>query len=215
LTESIDDAFALKVLHNVVVALEQLHYRGVAHQDVKPSNILVFEEIAKVADLGCASRRGVQSPRDNVECAGALEYAPPELLYGFVNPDWTPRRLACDVYLFGSLVMFMFSGVSATAALFSRLDEPFRPGSWQGNYGDLLPVLSLSFGSVLDAFERSISEQSLAAGLREVVEQLCHPDPDRRGHPLNQGHPETRYSLRRYGNKFDILARKAEIKLRR
>ena len=36
------DVFKLKALHNIANALRQLHLHGIAHQDLKPSNIMVF-----------------------------------------------------------------------------------------------------------------------------------------------------------------------------
>ena len=38
----LDVAFALRALHHVAVGLNQLHGVSVAHQDLKPSNVLVF-----------------------------------------------------------------------------------------------------------------------------------------------------------------------------
>ena len=44
-----------RTLHHIAVGLQQLHGEGIAHQDLKPSNVLFFETFgAKLADLGCA-----------------------------------------------------------------------------------------------------------------------------------------------------------------
>jgi eukaryotic-like serine/threonine-protein kinase len=210
----LDAAFSLRTVHNVAAALEQLHYRGVAHQDLKPSNVLVFSDVTKIADFGCASRRGAVSPRDGVGCAGAVSYAPPELRYGDVDTDWVRRRLACDVYLLGSLVMYLFTGVSTSSALYRCLDQRFQPGYWQGRYVDLLSVLYESFGQVLEWFEQSVPDARLARELRAVVHQLCDPDPKLRGDPVERGRPN-QYGLRRYVSKFDCLARRAELGISR
>ena len=46
-------AWSLRSLHHVATALEQLHGQGIAHQDIKPSNILVFDgDSCKLSDLG-------------------------------------------------------------------------------------------------------------------------------------------------------------------
>src|SRR5205823_2049082 len=64
-------------LHHIATGLYQLHSAEVAHQDLKPSNILVFEgSTSKIADLGCASVKGVASPRDSAAFAGDRTYAP-------------------------------------------------------------------------------------------------------------------------------------------
>jgi serine/threonine protein kinase len=49
----LDLAFTLRTLHNVAAALNQLHLADIAHQDLKPSNVLVFArtKISKIGDL--------------------------------------------------------------------------------------------------------------------------------------------------------------------
>ncbi|HEX4116335.1 MAG TPA: hypothetical protein VHY18_10720 [Solirubrobacteraceae bacterium] len=47
-----DTAWALTVCHHAAVAVQQLHAAGLAHQDVKPSNILTFGQwLAKLGYL--------------------------------------------------------------------------------------------------------------------------------------------------------------------
>lgn len=40
--ESLDLAFVLRTLHHVAVGLDQLHRADIAHQDLKPSNVLIY-----------------------------------------------------------------------------------------------------------------------------------------------------------------------------
>lgn len=78
--EKIELAWLLRSLHHVATGLYQLHSARVAHQDLKPSNILVFDKkLSKVSDLGSASIREVPSPRDEAPFAGDSTYAPPEV----------------------------------------------------------------------------------------------------------------------------------------
>ena len=37
-----DLAWCLRSLHNATVGVQQLHSKDIAHQDIKPSNVLVF-----------------------------------------------------------------------------------------------------------------------------------------------------------------------------
>ncbi len=113
--DAFDIAWVLRVLHHIATGLNQLHSAGIAHQDMKPSNALIFEDGAsKVADLGCADQAGSQSPRGEQRVPGDRTYAPPELLYGHVPSDWKQRRQACDLYHLGSLALFLFTGVTTT-----------------------------------------------------------------------------------------------------
>src|SRR5690606_23270017 len=59
----VDNAWKLKSLHNVATGLKQLHSLQISHQDVKPSNVFVFENgISKIGDLGRALSETIVSP---------------------------------------------------------------------------------------------------------------------------------------------------------
>lgn len=63
LSKRFDLAWSLRALHHVATGLNQLHTNGIAHQDLKPSNVLVFEnKVAKLADLGRAAYQGHTPP---------------------------------------------------------------------------------------------------------------------------------------------------------
>lgn len=111
LAGSVELAWKLRALHHIATALRQLHGLRVAHQDLKPSNVLVFAgRESKVGDLGRASTMDDPQPHDDCQFAGDRTYAPPELLYGFGSRDWNERRFGCDAYHLGSMVIFFFLG---------------------------------------------------------------------------------------------------------
>lgn len=205
-------AWRLRCLHHVSTGLKQLHTADIAHQDLKPSNVLVFEgQISKVGDLGRAARKGQIAPHDDCECAGDKGYGPPELLYGYVDPDWTKRRLGCDAYLLGSMVFFMFSGVSATALLMEQVAEEHRWLVWSGTFDEVLPYLREAFNEVLSMFGSQIAVAELRRELTFIVRELCDPDPNIRGDAKNRTRGGNPFSMERYLTKFDLLARKAAI----
>jgi serine/threonine protein kinase len=188
-----------------------LHSANIAHQDVKPSNILVFEEkVSKIADLGSASQKGTSSPRDDRDCAGDPAYAPPELLYGYRDPDWSNRRLGCDAYLLGSMIVFMFTGLNASSLLLSNMATDHHPKNWNGTYPEVLPYLKDAFGLGLESFATSISSEPFRTELKTLVGYLCEPDLARRGHPQNRIGHAARFSLERFLSKLDLLALRAE-----
>ena len=211
--QATDHAWILRTIHDATVALRQLHSAQIAHQDVKPSNILLFpEEHSKLGDLGRSSHRHIPSPHDDLTCAGDLSYAPPELLYGYVDPDWRTRRIATDLYLLGSLILYLCTGVSFTHLLLSRVDRKhhFRSGV---EYVDALPHLQRSFAQILRELPNSVPSD-ISSEITESVRQLCNPQPAARGHPKNARFGTSRYSLERYVSLFGRLAKRAAWSLR-
>lgn len=202
----------LRALHHVATGLFQLHREGIAHQDVKPSNVLAFEDgkISKVADLGRAAYRGHFAPHEDYTVAGDYAYAPPELLYGYADPDWPPRRLGCDTYLMGSMVVFFTVGVGMTTLIRSELREAQSWGVWTGTYAEVLPYLRDAFERAVRIFEAAV-DPKVKRELTTAVRELCDPDPRHRGHPLNRTSRGNQYSLERYVSLFNLLARKAEL----
>lgn len=89
---SFDAAWIFRVLHGTANGLRQLHQAGISHQDIKPSNVMSFGEVAKIGDLGRASVQGEAGLFDQGDFAGDRSYAPPEFLYGEINGDDRARR---------------------------------------------------------------------------------------------------------------------------
>ena len=205
-----DTGWALRFMHQAAAALQQLHSMRIAHQDVKPSNILIFaDQESKLADLGCAFDRDRTSPRDVFDCAGDLTYAPPELLYGYVPADWRARRLGCDMYLLGSLAVFFFAGVSMTHLLFGRLDREHHHENWNGTYEEVSPYILHIFTQIIRELRMRIPS-NIAEEVSRLIGQLCNPVPEQRGHPKNILSGGNQYSLERYVSAFDCLAKRAE-----
>lgn len=216
-TRDLDVAWALRTLHHVANGLQQLHRVDIAHQDVKPSNVLVFgRDLSKIADLGNASSRSQQGPFDNHQLAGAKAYAPPELLYGQLASEFNERRLACDMYLLGSMLAFFFTGASMTSMLMQHLPVPLRPriinGHWSGDYNSVLPFVQEAFAKSLDEFGVTVPDP-LRADLVLLLRQLCDPDPKRRGNPRARmalhGNP---YSLEYFVSRLHALATRIEAR---
>jgi serine/threonine protein kinase len=210
-----DEAWALRSLHHIATGLRQLHGQGIAHQDVKPSNVMVFgARYSKLGDLGRASALGESPPHEAMPVAGDRTYAPPELLYRAGPTEWSERRYGCDAYLLGSMVVFMFTGVSMTALILAELDPAHRVGAWRGTYADVLPFIRDAFARAVQRFSASVPD-SLRPDLVEIVHQLCDPDPKFRGHPKTRGNPVTQFSLERYMSRFNLLAARAEYTMGR
>lgn len=212
LSLSFDNALNFRTLHNVAVGLSQLHGKGIAHQDIKPSNVLIFErDGSKIADLGRSSVSSKVGPHDLWRIPGDHAYAPPELIYRQVSDDWNIRRRASDLYQLGSLIVFAFSGVGLMPVLLRNTHRDHRPDAWSGTYGEVLGYLEGYFRNALDEVSPRFPAEC-RSDLTAAVAQLCCLDPRRRGHPRNHatGNP---YGLDRFVSFFDRLAHRQEMRL--
>jgi serine/threonine protein kinase len=211
----IDMAWALRSLYHASMGVGQLHAEGIAHQDLKPSNVMTFgPELCKLADLGRASLRAGGSPFDDLAFAGDVSYAPPEVFYGFLLPNWAERRQAADLFALGSLLLFQLTAVNATGAMFSKLHPAHLPaasgGGWTGAYDDVVLYLRDALGQVaLDVPE--LPDSKLREDILARFRELCEPDPRLRGHPKDH-HAQHRdsYSVERYVSYFHAMAARAE-----
>ena len=214
LSKSFELAFCLRALHHSAIGLQQLHLLSIAHQDLKPSNVLVFGGAdCRVADLGRSTVQGSTSPTDGLAVAGDRGYAPPELLYGEISSDWRVRRFACDLYHLGSLAVFFFAKTNITALWHQFLDRSFWRDRWGHGYRSVLPHVRDAHDLAFVEFEGAVPQE-----IRELlvvpIRELCDPDPSLRGHPKNRTELGNPYSLQRYVTRFDVIAYRAELQMR-
>lgn len=206
-------AWKLRSLHQVATGISQMHAKFIAHQDIKPSNILMFGDGSRIGDLGRVSALGVKAQHDEYSTPGDLTYAPPEILYGYLSPDWSTRRFGHDVYLLGNMVVFLFSQLSMNAILYNNLDTQFRPYVWTADYDSVLPYLQDAFAKAVEQFCAQIADAQLAPDLRNIITRLCNPDIRLRGNTQNRRAARSQFALEYYVSTLNYLARRAELQL--
>lgn len=213
LDTAFDSMWSMRALRDVTLGLYQVHRETIAHQDTKPSNVLVYKQSGfKVADFGRATRQGKPAPHDEFRIAGDRNYAPPELLYGFVHPDFRHRRFGCDFYMLGNLAAFLFTGVNVTARMLSHLAPEHHFTRWGSSYQEVLPYLGNAFSQVLTEVEAQLCPK-VRDSVMQLVKELCEPDVTRRGHPKGLGRHD-QFSLERYVTRIDLTISRLEIGLR-
>lgn len=104
--------FVFSSLHNIAVGIKELHALNIAHQDIKPSNALVFNDKTKIADIGRASVKDKPFVYDNMACPGDRNYIAPEQNYAFHGHGDFNNKFAADMFAFGSLFYFYFYNIS-------------------------------------------------------------------------------------------------------
>lgn len=216
-----DLAWCLNALHDLAVAIRQLHSGEVSHNDIKPANLLVFdEELRKLADLGKATTPRRTALHDNDVVVGDRKYAAPEVLYSNSLNSNDPgeifrQRRSCDLYHLGSMAFYFMCGRMITPEVVRYLAPEHRPveGGWSGSYLDVLPYWREAFGRVMQAFDAQLPRTSVglltpaAKALREAVLQLSEPDPLHRGHPISRLGGSDLLSTERYISLFNRLRR--------
>ena len=211
--EAFDAVWCLYALRHVCLGLWQIHRQLIAHQDLKPSNVLCYgPKDFRVSDFGRSSRRGHTIWHDDLDIPGDKTYAPPELLYGYAAADFVSRRIGADLYMLGNLASFLFTGVNVTESLMTRLEPQHHWTRWGSQYQDVLAYLHEAFGGVLEELETRLPG-SVRSEILLLVSQLCNPDLSLRGHPRSRGRPN-QFSLERYVSHLTHFALILEIRTR-
>jgi eukaryotic-like serine/threonine-protein kinase len=208
----IDIAFSFRALHNTAVGLQQLHKTGVAHQDLKPSNVMGFKDNYKIGDLGRSSDINKPFKYDNIPIPGDRNYAPIEQFYGYHFSNDFSEKIVADLYLFGSLFFFFFSGLSASQALNKKAQH--LNIVFMNRFEEDLPEWERVFSEVLIDLQQTILPiipQKETEEVITLIKYLCSPDPRKRGYPKKLNLNNKDYSLERFISRLDFLAKKAEL----
>jgi serine/threonine protein kinase len=209
--------WTLQIMRDVAQALAQLHKGGIAHQDIKPSNVIsvagatgVASSQVKVGDLGRVVRRDQPGPFNSRPWPGDGRYSPPERWYGYVPPNWSDAREASDAYMLGSLLLFLCTGMSLQMLVAQTLAVPFRPEHWKGAFDqDLLAVLQDAHAKALANHLLPNVPPELRDEVMAIAAALTNADPLQRGDQRARRQVGRPVGLDRFQQKFSALAAKS------
>jgi len=175
-------AEALLILEHVGAALDAAHARGVVHRDVKPSNILLSADAAKLSDFGLArlapgdGRSFTVLTRQGFPL-GTAPYMSPEAVEGRSTLD-----ARADVYSFGAVAYELLTGAPpfpgslgmlAILSAHLHVDPPPPSARGSGLPAELDGVLMAALAKVPD--HRPPSAGAVASAIGDVFERAGHP----------------------------------------
>ena len=197
-----------RAMHHICIAAEQLHRAGIAHQDIKPSNVLHFsEDQSKLADLGRVTDKAGTSPFNSLFFPGDVRYAPIEVLYGVGAKEFSDRYLS-DMWAIGSLIYQTLMG-SSVSHILKVESQKILENVLTLSYADALPILYSAFCTMMDRFQEVCSDkfgEDIGKRITVIVSEMCHPDRDKRGGPKNSL-GSYRPGIRRYTGKMSGVIR--------
>ena len=203
--ENPDLVWKLRSFHGALVGLSQLHYKMIAHQDIKPSNILVFgKEVSKISDLGCATQFGNESDWQT----GDARYLPVELLYKHIDSDWEIRRFGADFFMMGGLLTFLLADSNFLSLMMSKVPTDFQPFTFGGTYEQAIPYIMKAYYDTLDEV-KVILHSTVEDEIIQMISEMTHPILEKRGNPQNLPIVrQKRFSLQKYISIVDRLSKK-------
>lgn len=213
-----------EVVHNLAVATSQLHGKNISHNDIKPSNLLVFDvAVQKLSDLGRATCDGHRGPWDNLKEAGDRNYSAPEAWGYQYSLPMTGRRVShgyrkrFDLYMLGSLIFFLLTEQSLNVVMSIHLRPEYGPTNWSGDFAGIQPYLRDVHGLAMAVMESEVKETYGPDGLNnlteilQAVKYLTDVDPEVRGDPRNAMSGLRNHDLQRLISRTDILSKKLAL----
>ncbi len=204
----------LHSLHEVAKGVNQLHINLIAHHNITPQSIEVFETNSKYKLSGLHTTKSQQddlrSP-DNKLFNGDFTYAPPEAFFANRISDEMGAYYQIDTYMLGNMIVYYLTSLNVTALLNYHLPYSLKTWASQGaNYQAILPEINNAFCKILADIKSCICVEELQEPVIKMIECLCNPDPEKRGYPGGFSSPTINADLQRVITKLDILYHEAQ-----
>ncbi len=206
----------LKSLHQVTKGVKQLHTHLIAHHNITPQSIEVFDtnSVFKIGGLQKSRTRQavLNSPAAAKLFDGDYTYAPPEAFFGYKISEEMSTYYQIDTYMLGNLVVYYLSSMNLTTLINKKC--PCTLINWASKgaeYQQVLPDIRKAFYESLDEIKASVCVKELRVPIIEIIEGLCNPAPEERGYPGGFAKVKTNADLQRVLTKLDVLYRKAQL----
>lgn len=148
----LDRGSILRTIVHAARGAHALHEAGIAHRGIKPSNVMLHEHGARLADLGLAEVLAPDKAVTGIGPSGSVEFIDPDVVRG------RSASRSSDIWSLGATLHWALSG--------------------RGLYGDLPAQPLLAVRRILGTEPQL--DGSLSPEDRSVVEAALAPDPARR-----------------------------------
>ncbi len=204
----------LHSLHQVTKGVKQLHTNNIAHHNITPQSVEVFDSNStfKIGALHTShtNQDELQSPESGKLYNGDLTFAPPEAFFAPTKRDMG-SYYQIDTYMLGNLVVYYLTQLNMTALLNSNLPCTLKEWAKGGaDYQAVLPEIINAFEKILKNIKSSICVEELQEPIMEIISCLCNPDPGKRGYPGNFNSSTANADLQRVLTKLNLLYKRAE-----
>lgn len=166
---------ALVFLKPICEALDHAHRQSVAHNDLKPANILIDPPGgAQLADFGLTrlmAENSVGFSRIEGGIVGSLAYIAPEVW------ETEPAEIPADIYALGCITYEMltgqklFNGSNVMQAMHSHAQGPQYPATWPSGIPNGIETI-LSKALSWDSSQRHPDAMSFWTSLKNIDSQL-------------------------------------------
>lgn len=208
----------LKSLHQVTKGVRQLHTNLIAHHNITPQTIEVFDanSVYKVGGLQKSRTRQavLNSPVSAKLFDGDYTYAPPEAYFGYKVSEEMSSYYQIDTYMLGNLIVYYLSSMNLTTLINRKC--PYSLIEWASKgaeYKSVLPDILKAFYEAIEEIKESICEEELQEPIASIIEGLCHPDPEKRGYPGGFSKVQANADLQRVLTRLDVLYKRAQLLL--
>lgn len=74
--KKVPEADALKILKDMLLGMQEMTNHCVAHRDMKPENMLIHDNVFKIADYGFSTKLSSLDEKMNMQCGTPLYMSP-------------------------------------------------------------------------------------------------------------------------------------------
>ncbi len=108
---ALDESTVRMIARQMIDGLAALHEYEIVHRDIKPQNVLLCDDVWKIADFGISKLMNNPVTGYTFQGAHTAPWAPPEQIQG------AAAHPSADIYAWGRVVVFLLTGRTALDAV--------------------------------------------------------------------------------------------------